>query len=58
MLIAGGLNNRIGTNVRGQNDQGVFEIDGPAGAVLHDALVEDLKKNLMHVRVRFLDLVE
>ena len=52
------VGNQLGTGIGGQQDQGVLEVDHPAFAVFHHALVEHLEENLVHVRVSFLHLIE
>ena len=49
---------QVGADIGGQDDQRVLEVDPPAVAVLHDALVEHLEEDLVHVGMRLLDLVE
>ena len=48
----------VGADVRGQQDDGVLEVDLAALAVLHVPLVEDLEEDLLHAGMRLLHLVE
>src|SRR3990172_2160138 len=48
----------LAADVGGEQDERVLEVDEPALAVLHPALVEDLEEDLVDVRVGLLDLVE
>src|SRR5690606_10097314 len=48
----------FGSNVGSQDNDRIPEIDVTALAILHPSLVKDLKENLVHIRVRFLDFVE
>ncbi|MNM54050.1 hypothetical protein D3C81_651620 [compost metagenome] len=52
------LGNQLGPGVGGEQDQGVLEVDQPAFAILHHALVEDLEEDLVHIRVGFFHLVQ
>jgi len=48
----------VGREVRGEEEDGVAEIDEPALAVVEDALVEDLVEEVHDVEGRLLHLVE
>ena len=52
------LHDGVGADVRGQEDDGVLEVDLAALAVLEHALVEDLEEQLQDVGMGLLDLVE
>ena len=52
------VDQKLGAEVRGHDNQGVAEIDGVALTVGQAAVVEHLQQNIEHIRVRFLDLVE
>jgi len=39
-----GSHDHLGAGIGGENDQCILEIDAAARAILHHALVEDLKK--------------
>ena len=49
---------RIGADVRGQDDDRVLEIDRAALSVGDAAVVQHLQKHVQHVRMRLFDLVE
>ena len=52
------VHDQVAAGVGRQDDDRVLEIDEPAFAVFHPALVEDLEKNLVHVGMRLFDFVE
>ena len=52
------VHDQVGPDIAGQQDQRVLEVDPPALAVVHHALVEDLEEDLVHVGMRLLDLVQ
>ena len=52
------VENQIAAYVGGEEDQGVLEVDDPALAVFHPALVKDLEEDLVHVRMGLFHLVE
>ena len=58
LLVLAQAHDQVGADVGGQQDDRVLEVDVPAFAVFHPALVEDLEEDLVHVGVRLLDLVE
>ena len=58
LRIGAELHHRIRAGVRGQNDDGVLEVDLAAFAVFHRALVEDLEEQLQHVGMRLLHFVQ
>ena len=56
--IGAELHHRVGAGVAGHDDDGVFEVDVAALAVLHGALVEHLIEDVLHAGVGLLHLVE
>jgi hypothetical protein len=48
----------LAADVRGHDDYGVLEVDGPPLGVCQSAVVEDLQQDVEDVRVGLLDLVE
>ena len=56
--IGAHVHDQLGPDIRSQQDQGVAEVDLPPLAILHDALVEDLEKDLVHVGMGLLDLIQ
>src|SRR5882757_2956516 len=56
--IARQLHDQLAPDIGGEDDQGVLEIDLSTVAIFHDALVEHLEENLMHVGMGLLDFVE
>ena len=44
--------------VASEDDDGIFEIDGAAFAIFHPALVKDLEKDFVHIRMGLFDFIE
>ena len=57
LLVRAYFHDRIGADIRGQQNDGVLEIDLAPLAVLEHAFVEHLEEQFEHVAVGLLDLV-
>ncbi len=52
------LADHSGSHIRGHDDYGVLEIDKTTLVVGQPAVVQHLQKDVEHIRMRFLDLIE
>ena len=52
------LRQNVRAQVGGEDDDGIFEIDGAALTIRQTTVVENLEQHVEHILVRFFDLVE
>ena len=52
------IGNPLTADVRGHDDNRVFEIDGAALSISHPAIVQHLEEDVEYLRMRFLHLIQ
>ena len=57
-VILNAIQQILGSDVGGHDQNGVFEINGTALRVSDTAIIEYLQQNVEYIRMRFLDLIE